>query len=170
MAVTYEPIATTTLGTANNTITFSSIAASWTDLVIVLVARTTAVGAGGQNMFIRLNGSSSTVYSNTSLTGNGTTASTANNQNNNGCEIPTALATSSGIWSLNKINIFSYAGSTNKTLLTESSRDENGSGTVRRVVSLYRSTTAISSVSLVADGGDTFAVGTTATLYGILKA
>ena len=170
MAATYEPIATTTLGTANNTVTFSSIASSWTDLVIILVSRTTAVGSGGQNMFIRLNGDTSTIYSNTSLTGNGSTTSSARNTNNNGCEIPTALATSSGIWSLNKIDIFSYAGSTFKTLLTESSRDENGSGTTRRVVSLYRSTTAVSSVSLVADGGDTFAVGTIATLYGIKAA
>jgi hypothetical protein len=36
MAATYEPIATQTLGSAATSITFSSIAADWTDLRLVL--------------------------------------------------------------------------------------------------------------------------------------
>jgi hypothetical protein len=35
MAKTYEPIATTTLGTAAATVTFSSISGTYTDLVLV---------------------------------------------------------------------------------------------------------------------------------------
>jgi hypothetical protein len=35
MAITYEPIATTTLGSATSTVTFSSISGSYTDLVAV---------------------------------------------------------------------------------------------------------------------------------------
>ena len=39
MPATYEPIATTTLGSAATNITFSSIPATYTDLRLVLVAR-----------------------------------------------------------------------------------------------------------------------------------
>jgi hypothetical protein len=35
MAITYEPIATTTLGTAAASVTFSSISGAYTDLVLV---------------------------------------------------------------------------------------------------------------------------------------
>jgi hypothetical protein len=66
-------------------------------------------------------------------------------------------------------DIFSYAGSTFKTLLMTTSGDQNGSGWVERIVGLYRSTSAITSISIDASAS-TFAVGSTATLYGILKA
>ena len=36
-AATYEPIATTTLGSAASTITFSSISGSYTDLILVFL-------------------------------------------------------------------------------------------------------------------------------------
>jgi hypothetical protein len=48
--------------------------------------------------------------------------------------------------------------------------DNNGSGGVTRSVGLWRSTSAITSISLFIDGTTTFSTGTTATLYGILKA
>jgi len=44
MAITYEPIATTTLSTATATVTFSSISGSYTDLVLVANGRTSADG------------------------------------------------------------------------------------------------------------------------------
>ena len=69
------------------------------------------------------------------------------------------------------IDIFSYAGSTYKTLLTTSSTDKNTTGGIGRIISLWRSTSAITSITIT-DGGAGFgwAVGTTATIYGILKA
>jgi hypothetical protein len=36
MAITYEPIATTTLGTAEASVTFSTISGAYTDLVLVI--------------------------------------------------------------------------------------------------------------------------------------
>jgi hypothetical protein len=67
------------------------------------------------------------------------------------------------------MDFFSYAGSTNKTVLIEISQDYNGSGVVQRSVALFRDTAAITRLDLTAVG-TTFAIGTTATLYGILKA
>ncbi len=67
------------------------------------------------------------------------------------------------------LDIFSYAGSTNKTSLGTQSRDNNGSGTVGQFVHLWRSTSAINSIALFPNSGN-FKTGTIATLYGILKA
>jgi hypothetical protein len=160
MATTYEKIATTTLG-ADGTISFTSIPATYTDLRLVLVC--TTVSGGG--LEFRYNGDTASNYSFTTLQGNGSsvTSGRASSQ--------TALAASNAnvsatVPALITIDIFSYAGSTFKTCLIEDSQDLNGSGQVERQVGLYRSTTAISSISFV----QSLKTGTTATLYGILKA
>jgi hypothetical protein len=64
-------------------------------------------------------------------------------------------------------DIFSYAGSTQKTVLAESSEDRNGAGLVARQVGLWRSTAAITNIQVVNTG---FTTGTIATLYGIKAA
>jgi hypothetical protein len=68
-----------------------------------------------------------------------------------------------------EIDVFSYAGSTNKTMLGKGHSDQNGSGNIVPVVGLWRNTAAITRVDLVAQSGS-FAIGSTATVYGILKA
>lgn len=163
---TYEPIATQTLASAATSITFSSIAASWTDLRLVFVG--TGVASG--NLLARVNGDSATNYSQTYLQGYG-----SGTNSGSGTSLTSFIITLAGsglsttIPQLYTIDFFSYAGSTNKTILTTSSEDQNGSGTVVRTVQLWRSTAAITSIVLSNSGGN-LAIGTTATLYGILKA
>jgi hypothetical protein len=67
------------------------------------------------------------------------------------------------------LDIFSYAGSTLKSSLSNSSEDKNGSGSVRAAVHLWRSTAAINRLDLFVFGAQ-FNVGTTVTLYGIKAA
>jgi hypothetical protein len=166
MATTYEKIATTTLGSASANITFGSIPSTYTDLTISITFFTTANG----NVLLELNNDSSSLYSYTALRANGSSVVSSRSTAN-----PNALmgfggsGATGGIPALSLIDIFSYAGSTFKTILSNTSSDKNGSGFVSRVVNLYRSTTAISTVKLLSDAGN-FDVGTTATLYGILKA
>jgi len=165
MPSTYEPIATTTLGSAA-TITFSSIPATYTDLRIVLTGSPTS----GSFMWMRYNSDSGTNYSVTSLAGDGGTAAsfrttsaaqlTCKGYSSDSTTQPTFYA----------IDIFSYAGSTNKTHLCSTSADYNGSGDVQRFVGLWRNTSAITTVTLLRSASDTFAAGTTATLYGIKNA
>ena len=165
MATTYDKIATTTLGSTSATITFSSIAASWTDLRLVLT------GIGGDNQSIIFNGDTTSVYSSTRLEANGTTVGSNVDSANANIYLNYNYTASSTIPALYEVDIFSYAGSTFKTILTSSSLDKNGSGSVNKYVGLWRSTAAITSLTLRAEFGTaTFAVGTTATLYGILKA
>jgi len=164
MATTYDKIATTTLSSAAATITFSSIATSWTDLGVILTTR----GASGSVLRLRFNSDTGTNYSRTNLIGNGTTASSTRSTTQNNIGIGFGITTS-GIWGLYTINIFSYAGSTYKTCLVTASEDENGSGSVTSRVGLWQNTAAITTIDLSATSG-TLDAGTTATLYGILKA
>jgi hypothetical protein len=164
MATTYEPIATTTLGSAATSITFSSIAATYTDLRLVLTGKKNT--AAGSVINFRLNSDTSANYSWTYLSGDGTSAtSSAAASFSFGYFGPALDATNMFLVTL---DFFSYAGSTYKTALATLSNDNNGTGIVSRVVNLYRSTSAISSIELRC--GDSYAAGTTATLYGIKNA
>lgn len=163
MPATYEPIATTTLGSAASTITFSSIGSGYTDLRLVLVGNSTPSTSAFR---FKIN-AATTGYSVTVLSGDGATAtssrSTSQTQGN--------LATMQTTPCLLQMDLFSYAGSTNKTILTSWSADLNGSGTVDRRIHLYQSTSAITQIELyLTTASQNFATGTTATLYGILKA
>jgi hypothetical protein len=165
MPTTYEPIATTTLGSAASTITFSSIAATYTDLRIVLVCTTSSA----TNIRLRYNNDSSTLYSITTLYADGSTAASDTRGTLDALSWTVGGGSSTTIPHLYTADLFSYAGSTNKTTLMERSEDKNGSGSVARIVGLYRSTTAVSRIDLLAIG-QTFSTGTTATLYGIKNA
>ena len=165
MAATYEPIATTTLGSAAATIDFTSISSAYTDLRLVIVGKYTSAGG---NTRIRFNSDTASNYSSTRIAGDGTSASSDRltnqtfqrlNFDGNSTTIPDLLT----------VDIFSYAGSTFKTSLITSTEDKNGSGSVIRIVGLYRSITAISSIT-ISLSSSTFASGTTATLYGIKAA
>ena len=164
MAITYEPIATTTLGSAASSITFSSIPATYTDLRLVFVG-TSAANVPGE---MRFNGDTGSNYSRTYLSGNGTSASSSSDSNQTNISMGASAITSTPL--MNTVDIFSYAGSTFKTCLIASSDDRNGSGTVDRQVALWRSTSAITEIRLTVDLTANFTTGTTATLYGILKA
>jgi len=165
MPATYEPIATTTLGSAAASITFSTISGSYTDLRLVLFTRD--AGAGGI-LQLTFNGSSATNYSDTWLRGNGSTATSGGNITQAYINMQYATGGASN-WGMFTADILSYTGSTNKTVLLTDSNDENGSGFVYRQVGLWNSTAAITSLTITAASG-TMAASTTATLYGILKA
>jgi hypothetical protein len=175
MPATYEPIATTTLGSAAATITFSSIPATYTDLRLVLVAIAGASG-NGYVPALRFNSDTGTNYSTTELSGQGSSASSARTTSS---AFLSAGANSSGagmsttIPQLFTFDVMSYAGSTNKTVLISSAGDQNGSGYTLAEVGLWRDTTAINSIVIsrsIAGGTTNFATGTTATLYGIKNA
>jgi hypothetical protein len=156
-------IASQTLGSTAATITFSSIPATYTDLRIVLVNTTTASVIPS----LRINGNTTSVYSNTMLYGDGSVAGSGRNSNTTELFFTDTVSTSTTIPVMYTIDLFSYSGSTNKTMLSTASGDLNGSGGVERNVGLCRLTAAITSIELRARSS-TWAAGTVATLYGIL--
>lgn len=165
MPATYEPIATTTLGSAANTITFSSISSAYTDLRVVLSVAGVSATA---DALIKLNNETSGLVSSTYLSGNGTTISSGLVQNNAFAYLNLGADLSGQ--ALFTVDIFSYSGSTFKTFLSTFSNDRNGSGYTNRQVNLYRSTSAINRIDLYLLSARTFSAGTTATLYGIQAA
>lgn len=165
MPATYEPIATTTLGSAAATISFTSITSAYTDLRLVL----TGTPTGNLQFKIFFNNDSATNYSGTEIDGNGSVAGSNRYSNESAIYADWAYLAASSQPALVTCDVFSYAGSTFKTALLTMTQDRNGSGFVERGVGLWRSTSAINRMDIVASL-NSFATGTTATLYGILKA
>ena len=166
MPATYEPIATTTLGSTASSITFSSIAATYTDLRVIFVVQNSV----SNTLNFRLNNDSGTNYSYTQFGGDGSSVYSASSTSQSQIQIGygSGMPTSPN-WGLYTFNVFSYAGSTFKTVLTEMSVDKSGSGETNRNVGLWRSTSAVTRIDLLANAGS-FQIGTTATLYGIKNA
>lgn len=165
MPSTYEPIATNTLGSASATITFSSIPATYTDLRLVLVFTQSVAGFGPR---ISFNGDAGTNYSQIKLAGDGASAVSSRVTNNNFLT-PYQVTNDTTIPTFVTCDVFSYAGSTNKTSLITCQQDQNGAGAVSNFVGLWRSTAAITSIGLALSSGN-FNIGTIATLYGIKAA
>jgi hypothetical protein len=119
---------------------------------------------------MQFNGDTATNYSYTQLYGNGTAAGSStgtslsfivigDNRAGSSTTIPNFVTT----------DIFSYAGTTYKSVLDTDQMDKNGTGSLEYMVGLWRNTAAITSIKIGNDGTN-FNTGTTATLYGIKAA
>ena len=170
MAKTYEPIATTTLGTAESSVTFGSISGAYTDLVLVSSIK---YSTGGINNFATLqvgNGSVDTGsnYSTTWVEGAGGVASSGRQSNGTYSFISYFGSGSSNTTEpvISITNFQNYSNTlTNKTVITRF----NNSNQVGAYVGLWRSTSAINTITITANGSN-FALGSTFTLYGIASA
>ena len=162
MPATYEPIATTTLGSAASSVTFSSIVGTYTDLVIICNGTASANSDTG----IRFNGDTATNYSFTRVYGNGSVAASDRNSNQN--YIPGAVWYTAATNSNSIINIMNYSNTT--TFKTTVTRHNSSSTMVGSTVGLWRSTAAITSVTITTANANTYSVGSTFTLYGIKAA
>ena len=160
---TYTPIATTTLGSAQASFGFTSIPSTYTDLVLVIQVAETTNGF----YYIRYNNDSSTIYSRTYLSGNGTSAASGRTTASAGISAAGNPAFPSA--TISTFNIMNYANTT--TYKTALQRQNNAGGGVEADVWLWRSTSAISSIYVhSAYGSATLETGTNATLYGITAA
>jgi hypothetical protein len=161
---TYEAIATQTLGSAAASVTFSSIPSTYTDLVLVCNLISTSATA---NIVATVNGDTGNNYSQTYLSGDGSAANSARNSN---------IGSMNFVWtggSLNNtvgnaiIQFMNYSNTvTNKTVLA---RYNVAAGEATATVNLWRNTAAINSIT-VSTTSNTWATGTTVSLYGIKAA
>ena len=169
MAKTYEPIATTTLGSAAASYTFSSISGSYTDLVLVNNAIT---ATANDNLVIQFNGDTGANYSATVLSGTGSVANSNRQTSGNFSYITYYGYQSTTTPSSNILSIQNYSNTT--TYKTFLSRAGQTSTTITpgtdAIVGLWRSTTAITSITLKLAGGTNIASGSIFTLYGVKSA
>jgi hypothetical protein len=170
MPQTYTPIASQTLTSATQGITFTNIPSTYTDLVLVLylISKT----AGNDVRYRVGNGSidSGANYSGTFLTGNGTSASSdrTSSQIFVGMMrvVGTALTPATFI-----LNFQNYANTTTKKTIV--GRASTAGSEVSAHAGLWSSTSAINQIYIYEDGNTSpqqFDIGTVATLYGIKAA
>jgi len=160
---TYTPIATTTLGSATASVDFSSIS-GYTDLVLIVSAK---ANTAADDLALRFNSDSGSNYSYTTLTGNGTTASSSRSANVTFAILDFNGSVRTGDYTTNVVSIQNYSNSTTyKTVLARS----NSSAGVDANVCLWRNTAAITAIRVLLTGGTNFASGSTFTLYGIAAA
>lgn len=159
------------LGSAAANITFSSIPNTYTDLVLVCSLRYSG-SFGIANVTLRVNGSTATQYSERMLytsSGSVTSASTSNIDRFDFSYAPGATNTAS-TFSSTQFYFPNYLSSNAKSMSAETSVESNGTPWFEGIVAgLWNNTTAISSLALIAQENSTFAQGSSATLYGVLK-
>lgn len=166
MSTTYEPISSVTLTSAAASHTFTSIPGTFTDLVIVISSYTSNTSGAVEGVRMRFNSDSGSNYSNTRLTGDGSSAASTRRSNETLMTGP-IQGDSSGPFSVNVFHFMSYANtSVYKTVLMGSSAATDA---VYRVIGLWRSTSAITSIEVFPSAGN-FVAGSTLSLYGIKSA
>ena len=161
MAVTYEPLATNTLSSTASSVTFSSISGSYTDLILVA-----SVGsASAEDLRLRFNSDTGSNYSTTMLYGTGSAAGSARRSSDSSITAGFYWGGLSSTLNALIIHIMNYSNATTyKTVLT---RANNAAQEVDAFVGLWRSTSAITSVTLLPNNSASFASGSTFTLYGV---
>jgi hypothetical protein len=166
--LTYTPLATTTLGSATATITFTSISGSYTDLIIAGKLRIDNSSSGSQNAVIRFNSDSGSNYAWSYILGDGSSVSSSRTTNATELLVSTVGNDDTNRYSAEIWQINNYSNTTTyKTALLKHMAQYGNQ--VQFWAGLWRSTSAITSISITA-GSANWAAGSTLTLYGIASA
>jgi hypothetical protein len=159
MPATYDPIATQTLSSAAASVTFSSIPATYTDLVLVFNGTSLAASY----LSLQYNSDTGNNYSVTLMRGDGTTASSTRYSS-----IDQIYASITNTLQTTISNVFfqiqNYSNST--TFKTSLSRANQSTNATEAGVGLWRSTAAINAIKILSPNAN-FATGSVFTLYGI---
>lgn len=158
-------ISTSTLNTSASSITLSSIPQTYSDLRLVVVESSTGSNYAS---YVRLNNDSTGsnyaqtyFYATSSVSQSGMLSTT-------GIQADVVGGMGTTYQHSYIMDIIGYSGSKWKTSLIKALASEPTGGSSSLIVGLWRSTSAVTSIVLVPDGGASFASGTTVALYGIL--
>jgi hypothetical protein len=162
MTITYEKVQSITLSSTEATVTFTSISGAYTDLVLVMNPISNTLS--GSYPYLRFNGDSGSNYSRSMIQGTGAAAQSDRSINSSeGYFIYGNQVTTNGSFNA-VVNIMNYSNTTTrKTFL---SRTNVASDRVEALVGLWRSTSAITSITIYC-GSNSFVSGSTFSLYGI---
>ena len=152
---TYVALATTTLASASSSVTFSSIPATYRDLVVVASVSST----GGADGFVRFNGDTGSNYSSVRMYGTGSAAGSDSYSTVYG-HIGDVWGTQGNIL----LQIMDYSATDkHKTYLSRANAPAN---TLFGIAGRWASTTAVTSVQLFL-ASQSFVAGSTFSLFGI---
>ena len=169
MADTYTLISSVTVGAGGaSSIDFTSIPATYTDLVVKLSSRVNA-GSGGYQTYVRFNSDSGANYPWRNLLGTGSSALSQSDTADTGMRITMSVSSgdTANTFSNSELYIPNYAGSAYKSVSADGVSENNATGaTADLAAGLWNSTSAITSINIFASGAS-FVQYSTAYLYGI---
>lgn len=163
----FESIATITGSGTPNSITFSSIPSTYKHLQVRF---RTLGNSSGSDPYLTFNGITTATYDWHSIAGNGSASSATGVSGDNGIRLMYGANTNNTYPMSAVIDIHDYTStSKNKTIKTFAGQDFNGTETGVVVLSsgLYRSTSAITSISIELIGGPLYTATSVFSLYGI---
>jgi hypothetical protein len=175
MPATYTLISSNVLSSSQASVTFSSIPATYTDLVLRFSMRSSEAGALAPFGKITFNSDTSSIYSGTFVMGYSTTAASYRNSNISygkwdyyGFE---SAGNTSNTFGSVEIYIPNYTSTTSKPFSAIHASEDNSAGNAinEATAGLYRNSTAISNIELGASSGS-FVSGSSFYLYGISNA
>jgi hypothetical protein len=174
MATTYTLISSVTVGSGGAAnITFSSIPQTYTDLLLKFSLRTDIAGGGPYNVALRVNGSSSNIYSTRRLYGFNTTVSSFSSTaaSSTLAGLTNAAGDTANTFASSEIYLPNYTSNNYKSGSTDTVQENNGSAERFLAANLIETTSAITSIELLLTGVTyTFVQYSTAYLYGISNA
>jgi hypothetical protein len=168
MAPTYELIASNTLTTSAASVTFSSIPATYTDLVLRVSVRNANAATTG-TLRIELNGDTAANYSFTALNGDGSVAASSRSDNRNDISAGLVNAGTSTSNTFSSIEFYfpNYTSTVNKPVSVFTAQENNTTAAdIRVIAGLYRNSTAINQIVANSQGAN-FVSGSSFWLYGI---
>jgi hypothetical protein len=165
----YESIATVSVSSAQSTITFSSIPATYKHLQLRGIARqNTGGGTGDQTVTFQLNSDTGSNYTYHRLYGTGSSASAdggASQSNLQGVYAAQAASTAS-VFAGSIVDILDYTNTNKyKVIRSLAGDDFNGSGTLLFSSGVWLNTAAITTITLTLGGN--FTPNSSFALYGI---
>lgn len=171
MAQSYQLIQAITVGSGGAaSIQFNNIPQNYTDLVLKFSLRTDIAGNGPYNVGLRVNGSSSNIYStvrlykfNSSVSGLVSSAASTTLAG-----LANAAGDTANTFTSSEFYLPNYTSSNNKSGITDTVQENNGSAELFLAANLMATTSAVTSIELLLTGVSyTIVQYSTAYLYGI---
>jgi hypothetical protein len=168
MANTYTLIEAKTLGSNTANVNFTSIPQTYTDLYLLISARSTRGTYSDSSCYVKVN-SSSTSYTSRLLEASGSAVGSFNGNTTrlHDCIIPADGAATANTFSNISVYLPNYAGSNYKSSTADSIMETNAATAYAQLwAGLWSNTAAITEINL-SDPLGNFKTGSTFYLYGI---
>jgi len=161
----FSSIASTTLGSATSTVTFSSIPANFTHLQLRIYAR----GSTNDALYMQVNGDTTATYTRHALRGLGSGSGAFGNASQTSSYIGQIRATGTNSFGVYIIDILDYKNTNkNKTIKIKAGYNNNTDGACEFNSSAYLATSAISSISFFVGSTGGIETDSRFSLYGVL--
>jgi hypothetical protein len=162
---TYTALANITLGSSASSVTFSSIPATYRDLVVVM----NVGGATAASSRLRFNADSGNNYNWVFMNGSGSSTTSSSQSNQNNLDIGAFIGLSATVGPYNLIaQIMDYSATDkHKTVLSRVNLTTDLYPGTTALAGRWASTSAITTVQLFPDSATSWISGSTFALYGI---